>query len=69
MKNGNSLIAEGRDGTLWEVTDGEDTDWLCKTNYATIWRAYVFYCHYRIGLLIPPIYRQFFTFPQSIVQL
>lgn len=43
MKNGNTLIAEGRDGTLWEVTDGGDTDWFYKTNYATIWRAYVFY--------------------------
>lgn len=43
MKNGNTLIAEGRDGTLWEEKDGGDTDWFYKTNYATIWRAYVFY--------------------------
>ncbi|WP_200861874.1 aryl-sulfate sulfotransferase [Cyclobacterium qasimii] len=43
MKNGNTLIAEGRDGTLWEVSDDGEVDWLYKTNYATIWRTYVFY--------------------------
>ncbi|MBK8500904.1 MAG: aryl-sulfate sulfotransferase [Saprospiraceae bacterium] len=43
MDNGNTLIAEGRDGTLWEVTTEGEIEWLNKTNYATIWRAYVFY--------------------------
>ncbi|MEO9893893.1 aryl-sulfate sulfotransferase [Aurantibacter sp.] len=43
MDNGNTLIAEGRDGTLWEVNSQGEIEWLYKTNYATIWRAYVFY--------------------------
>ncbi|ALJ03915.1 hypothetical protein APS56_01560 [Pseudalgibacter alginicilyticus] len=42
MDNGNTLIAEGRDGTLWEVTPEGDIEWLYKTQYATIWRTYVF---------------------------
>lgn len=43
MDNGNTLIAEGRDGTLWEVTSDGEIEWLYKTDYSTIWRAYVFY--------------------------
>ncbi|TXD76379.1 hypothetical protein ESW18_16675 [Algoriphagus ratkowskyi] len=42
MENGNTLIAEGRDGTLWEVTATGETKWKYKTNYSTIWRTYVF---------------------------
>lgn len=43
MNNGNTLIAEGRDGTLWEVTPDGEIEWLYKTAYSTIWRTYVFY--------------------------
>ncbi|AEL27736.1 hypothetical protein Cycma_4028 [Cyclobacterium marinum DSM 745] len=43
MDNGNTLITEGREGTLWEVTDVGEIEWLYKTNYSTIWRTYVFY--------------------------
>ncbi len=43
MDNGNTLIAEGRDGTLWEVSSDGEIEWLYKTDYSTIWRAYVFY--------------------------
>lgn len=43
MDNGNTLITEGRDGTLWEVTEDGSIEWLYKTNYSTIWRTYVVY--------------------------
>ncbi|MEO9513392.1 MAG: arylsulfotransferase family protein [Flavobacteriaceae bacterium] len=39
MSNGNTLIAEGRDGTIWEVTNSGEVVWQ-YSNYETIWRAY-----------------------------
>ncbi len=41
MSNGNTLIAEGRDGTIWEVSDDGEVLWK-NTNYNTVWRAYSF---------------------------
>ncbi|MBU2995127.1 hypothetical protein KO500_01715 [Cellulophaga baltica] len=41
MSNGNTLIAEGRDGTIWEVSDSGEVLWQ-NTNYNTVWRAYAF---------------------------
>lgn len=43
MENGNTLIAEGRDGTLWEITPDGEIEWLYRTDYSNIWRTYVFY--------------------------
>ncbi len=43
MDNGHTLITEGRDGTLWEVTEDGTIEWLFKTDYSTIWRTYVVY--------------------------
>ncbi|MGB5822084.1 MAG: aryl-sulfate sulfotransferase [Saonia sp.] len=43
MDNGNTLITEGREGTLWEVTDDGEVIWKFESPYQTIWRAYVFY--------------------------
>lgn len=37
--NGNTLIAEGRDGTVWEVSDSGDVLWKYD-DYSTIWRVY-----------------------------
>ncbi len=41
MSNGNTLIAEGRDGTLWEVSASGEVLWQ-NTDYNTTWRAYAF---------------------------
>ena len=41
MENGNTLIAEGRDGTIWEVTNSGEVLWR-NTDYSTVWRAYAF---------------------------
>lgn len=43
MDNGNTLIAEGREGVLWEVTEDGEVEWLFETGYSPVWRAYVFY--------------------------
>ncbi|WP_252723850.1 aryl-sulfate sulfotransferase [Winogradskyella psychrotolerans] len=37
--NGNTLIAEGRDGTVWEVSDSGDVLWK-YAGYDTLWRVY-----------------------------
>jgi hypothetical protein len=37
--NGNTLIAEGRDGTVWEVSDSGEVLWK-YAGYDTIWRVY-----------------------------
>ncbi|WP_233268048.1 arylsulfotransferase family protein [Algibacter sp. L3A6] len=37
--NGNTLIAEGRDGTVWEVSDSGEVLWK-YAEYDTIWRVY-----------------------------
>lgn len=37
--NGNTLIAEGRDGTVWEVSDSGEVLWRYD-EYNTIWRVY-----------------------------
>ncbi|MBO0591912.1 hypothetical protein I2486_10890 [Cellulophaga sp. E16_2] len=41
MSNGNTLIAEGRDGTIWEVTASGEVLWQ-NTDYTTVWRAYAY---------------------------
>ncbi|EPR71881.1 PQQ enzyme-like protein [Winogradskyella psychrotolerans RS-3] len=37
--NGNTLIAEGRDGTVWEVSDSGEVLWK-YAGYNTLWRVY-----------------------------
>lgn len=37
--NGNTLIAEGRDGTVWEVSESGDVVWK-YAGYDTLWRVY-----------------------------
>ncbi|WP_246284980.1 arylsulfotransferase family protein [Winogradskyella wichelsiae] len=37
--NGNTLIAEGRDGTVWEVSDSGEVLWK-YAGYDTLWRVY-----------------------------
>lgn len=37
--NGNTLIAEGKDGNVWEVSDSGEVLWK-YTGYETLWRAY-----------------------------
>lgn len=40
-ENGNTVIAEGRDGTVWEVSPSGEVLWQ-NTDYQTVWRAYSF---------------------------
>ncbi len=41
MSNGNTLIGEGRGGTIWEVSSSGEVLWQ-NTDYETFWRAYSF---------------------------
>ncbi|MEP0174116.1 MAG: aryl-sulfate sulfotransferase [Paraglaciecola sp.] len=42
MDNGNTLIAEGVAGTLWEVSDSGEIIWQYQIVSENLWRAYVF---------------------------
>ncbi|GAA5225187.1 arylsulfotransferase family protein [Membranihabitans marinus] len=41
MSNGNTLIGEGRDGTIWEISPDGEILWQ-NTDFNSVWRAYAF---------------------------